>query len=553
MKKIGKKAIIALILLVIAGIYYYVALPAINIHSTGFWGFLIAVVVILLALYAVRKKQKAVDLKQDKKFKFGTYLVGLLIAAFIIGSVLSSPIVNAKKYQQLLTVDTREFTEDIKQVSFDKIPLLDSESAAIIGNRKMGSMVDFASQFEVSDTYTQINFNDVPVRVAPLRYASPIKWLTNQSDGIPAYMKIDMATQTAECVKLTNGTIKYSPYEYFNRNLYRHLRFRYPTYIFDNISFELDEEGTPWWTCSVKKFNIGLFGGETVGRLVLCNAITGETIDYAVEDVPQWVDRVYAPDMLIDLYDYYGTLKHGFLNSVLGQRDCLKTTEGYNYIALDDDVWVYTGVTSVTGDESNVGFVLMNQRTKETRYYAVTGAKEVSAMSSAEGQVQHLGYQATFPLLLNIGNEPTYFLALKDGAGLVKKYAMVNVQKYQVVAIGDTVDACQRQYMTLMKENGIESSVNQENLKEVTGVIERMAEAVVDGNSHYYLVLKGSDVIYDVSVADNLSIIRYQEGDRVTLEYTEGEAVNTVYSVNGETLSIVEETEDSNGMPITEE
>lgn len=553
MKKIGKKAIIALVLLIIAGIYYYVALPAINIHSTGLWGFLIAVVVILLALYAVRKKQKAVDLKQDKKFKFGTYLVGLLIAAFIIGSVLSSPIVNAKKYQQLLTVDTREFTEDIKQVSFDKIPLLDSESAAIIGNRKMGSMVDFASQFEVSDTYTQINFNDVPVRVAPLRYASPIKWLTNQSDGIPAYMKIDMATQTAECVKLTNGTIKYSPYEYFNRNLYRHLRFRYPTYIFDNISFELDEEGTPWWTCSVKKFNIGLFGGETVGRLVLCNAITGETIDYAVEDVPQWVDRVYAPDMLIDLYDYYGTLKHGFLNSVLGQRDCLKTTEGYNYIALDDDVWVYTGVTSVTGDESNVGFVLMNQRTKETRYYAVTGAKEVSAMSSAEGQVQHLGYQATFPLLLNIGNEPTYFLALKDGAGLVKKYAMVNVQKYQVVAIGDTVDACQRQYMTLMKENGIESSVNQENLKEVTGVIERMAEAVVDGNSHYYLVLKGSDVIYDVSVADNLSIIRYQEGDRVTLEYTEGEAVNTVYSVNGETLSIVEETEDSNGMPITEE
>ena len=258
--------------------------------------------------------------------------------------------------------------------------------------------------------------------------------------------------------------------------------------------------------------------------------------------------------MLISLYDYYGTLKHGFLNSVLGQKDCLKTTEGYNYIALDDDVWVYTGVTSVTGDESNVGFVLMNQRTKETRYYAVTGAKEVSAMSSAEGQVQHLGYQATFPLLLNIGNEPTYFLALKDGAGLVKKYAMVNVQKYQVVAIGDTVDACQRQYMTLMKENGIESSVSQENLKEVTGVIERMAEAVVDGNSHYYLVLKGSDAIYDVSVADNLSIIRYQEGDKVTLEYTEGEAVNTVYSVNGEMLSIVEEqTEDSNGMPITEE
>ena len=554
MKKLGKKLLVAFILLVLVGIYYYVALPAINIHSVGFWGFIIALLVLLLVEYAVvRKKRTITELKTDKKFKVGVYFVGIVIAIFIIGAVLSSPIINAKKYQQLLTVNTREFTEDIKQVSFDKIPLLDKDSASIIGNRKMGSMVDYASQFEVSDFYTQINYQDSPVRVSPLRYASAIKWLTNQSEGIPAYMKIDMATQTAECVKLTNGTIKYSPFEYFNRNLYRHLRFRYPTYMFDNISFELDEEGTPYWTCSVKKFNIGLFGGETVGRLVICNAITGETTDYAVEDVPQWVDHVYSSDMLLELYDYYGTLKHGFLNSVLGQKDCLKTTEGYNYIALNDDVWVYTGITSVTGDESNVGFVLINQRTKETRYYEVTGAKELSAMSSAEGQVQHLGYKATFPLLLNIGNEPTYFIALKDVGGLVKKYAMVNVQKYQVVAIGDSVAACQKQYITLMKENGINSEIDVENLKEQTGVIEKIAQAVVDGNSHYYILLKGSDAIFDVSVADNLAIIRYKEGDTVTFEYTEGENdVNTVVTINGETLSITTELEEDSNMSTQE-
>ena len=554
MKRLGKKLLAAFILLVLVGIYYYVALPAINIHSVGFWGFIIALLVLLLVEYAMlRKKRTITELKTDKKFKVGVYFVGIVIAIFIIGAVLSSPIINAKKYQQLLTVDTREFTEDIKQVSFDKIPLLDKDSASIIGNRKMGSMVDYASQFEVSDFYTQINYQDAPVRVSPLRYASAIKWLTNQSEGIPAYMKIDMATQTAECVKLTNGTIKYSPFEYFNRNLYRHLRFRYPTYMFDNISFELDEEGTPYWTCSVKKFNIGLFGGETVGRLVICNAITGETTDYAVEDVPQWVDHVYSSDMLLELYDYYGTLKHGFLNSVLGQKDCLKTTEGYNYIALNDDVWVYTGITSVTGDESNVGFVLINQRTKETRYYEVTGAKEISAMSSAEGQVQHLGYKATFPLLLNIGNEPTYFIALKDVGGLVKKYAMVNVQKYQVVAIGDSVAACQKQYITLMKENGINSEIDVENLKEQTGVIEKIAQAVVDGNSHYYILLKGSDAIFDVSVADNLAIIRYKEGDTVTFEYTEGgNDVNTVVTINGETLSITTELEEDSNMSTQE-
>ena len=75
-------------------------------------------------------------------------------------------------------------------------------------------------------------------------------------------------------------------------------------------------------SCPVKKYNIGLFGGTTIGRVVLCNAITGETKDYAVEDVPQWVDRVYSADLLVELYNYHGTLKHGFFNSVLGQKDC---------------------------------------------------------------------------------------------------------------------------------------------------------------------------------------------------------------------------------------
>lgn len=537
-----KRLLAVICLLLFVGIYYYIALPAINIHSVGIWFFTIGLLLFLLLVYAVKSKKTSYELKHDKFMKLASYSIAVVIGVFIIGSLLSSPIFNSKKYQQLLTVDNREFTEDIKQVSFDKIPLLDRDSASLIGNRKMGSMVDYASQFEVSDYYTQINYNDAPVRVSPLRYASPIKWLTNQSQGIPAYIKIDMATQTAECVKLQNGSIKYSPFEYFNRNLYRHLRFLYPTYIFNNISFELDEEGTPYWSCAVKQFKIGLFGGQTIGRLVLCNAITGETIDYPIDKVPAWVDHVYPASMLISFYDYYGTLKHGFLNSVLGQRDCLKTTEGYNYIALDDDVWVYTGVTSVTGDESIVGFVWMNQRTKETRYYPITGAKEISAMSSAEGQVQHLRYTATFPLLLNIGNEPTYFLTLKDAAGLVKKYAMVNVQRYQVVAIGDSVASCQKQYALLMKENGIQNIAALEEQKEITGKITKIAQAVVDGNSHYYILLDNSNDIFDVPVADNLAIVRYKEGDTVTFEYLQGEQnVHVVASINGELIRVTPE------------
>ncbi len=533
MKKIKKTLIIVIAALILLGIYYYAALPPLNIHSAEVWVFAGIVILLIAGIYIRRKRLNAYEMRESKGLKviLGIFAVG--VAVYLIGALLSSPIVNAKKYQQLLTVETGEFTKDIEELSFDQIPLLDRDSAALLGNREMGSMVDMVSQFEVDDLYSQINYQDRPVRVSPLRYASIIKWLTNNSEGIPAYIKIDMATQDTELVKLDQG-MKYTTSDHFNRNIYRHLRFRYPTYIFNDLSFEVDEEGTPYWICPVKKYNIGLFGGVTIGRVVLCNAITGETEDFAIEDAPQWIDRAFSADLLVELYDYHGTLKHGFLNSVLGQKDCLATTDGYNYLAIDDDVWVYTGVTSITGDQSNVGFVLMNQRTMETRFYEVEGATEASAMASAEGQVQNLHYTATFPLLLNISGEPTYFIALKDDAGLVKMYAMVNVQKYQIVATGDTVSECETEYTSLMYENGIkEVEEDTREIRTVTGPITRIAQAVVEGNSHYYFMIEGSDEIFDVSVVDYIDAIRFDVGDKVTIEYKEGKETNTVLSVNG--------------------
>ncbi|MBQ4282886.1 MAG: CvpA family protein [Lachnospira sp.] len=441
-------AIATIVVLLVAGLYYYIVLPPINIHAPGFWGFVIFIAVVATiavacaaikgtkTVYKPNKKGKGATQGTEIEYKStaGQYafyasiaVTLILVAIFLIGSLLSSELVNASKYQKLMSVETREFEEDIKEVSYDKIPILDKQSATNVGNRVMGSMVDMVSQFEVTNLYTQINYGGKPVRVSPLTYGGVIKWFTNQAEGIPAYIKIDMATQNAECVRLTEG-MKYTEGDHFNRNIYRHLRFNYPTYMFDNINFEIDEEGTPCWICPVKKYNVGLFGGVTIGRVVICNAITGECTDYDISEVPEWVDKVYSAEMLIGLYDYHGTLKHGYWNSVLSQKDCLQTTDGYNYVAMEDDVWVYTGVTSVGQDESNVGFVLMNQRTMETRYYEVAGAEEYSAMSSAEGKVQHLGYTATFPLVLNVGGEPTYFMALKDSAGLVKSYAMLNIE-----------------------------------------------------------------------------------------------------------------------------
>ena len=527
MKK-KSKALIGLVLIIMAGIYYYVTLPAFNLHSSETW-YLLAIFLVLLVFYYLARRGREygirtlMELREDKILKIFLGLIVGLGLVYVVGSVLSSEIVNASAYEKLMTVEEGTFTDDVEELSFDKIPLLDRDTATLLGDRKMGSMVEMVSQFEVDYIYSQINYKDNPVRVSPLKYASLIKWFTNMKDGIPAYIRINMATQNTELVKLKEG-MKYTTSDHFNRNIYRHLRFAHPSYIYGDLSFEIDEDGVPYWVAPVKKFKIGLFGGETVGKVVLCNAITGEMTSYDVEDVPQWVDRVYSADLLVKLFNYYGTLKHGFFNSILSQKDCLSTTDGYNYLALDDDVWMYTGVTSVNGDQSNVGFVLANQRTMETKYYEVEGATESSAMSSAEGQVQNLKYSATFPLLLNISGEPTYFVALKDDAGLVKKYAMVNVQKYQIVAIGDSVSTCQDSYQELLLSNGVkEADKDTRKEEEISGKLEKIAQAVIDGTSHYYLMLEGSDEIYDVSVADFLAVVKLEVGDSVTLKYKDNE------------------------------
>ena len=547
----GLKAVAFVVVAAVAALYYYIELPALTSHAPRCCKFIIFVMLIVTVEVWLMNHRKAAgggryrgnisakEFFSDFKTQAGSVLFKtafvctvILVVLYVAGNILSSPVINASKYQQLLKVETRNFTDDIKEVSYDKIPLLDKDSASIIGTRVMGTMVDMVSQYEVDDMYSQINYKEKPVRVTPLRYGNLIKWFTNHKNGIPAYIRIDMTTQEAECVRLTEG-IKYSKSDHFSRYIYRHLRFAYPTYIFDDINFEIDDNGTPYWVCPVKKYNIGLFGGQTVGRVVLCNAVTGEMTDYSVDEVPTWVDKVYSAELLIDLYDYNGSLKHGFINSVLSQKDCLKTTDGYNYIALEDDVWVYTGITSVGQDNSNVGFVLMNQRTMETRYYEISGAEEYSAMDSAKGRVQNLGYTATFPLIINISGQPTYFMALKDGAGLVKSYAMLNIEKYQNVAIGDSVLQCESNYIKLLKDNGIveEQQPEVKETKKVKDIISKIMPVVIDGNTHMYIMLSQNDSIYDVDVSKYVDIIKYSEGMEITLEYTMDSRLNKVVGI----------------------
>ena len=515
--------------LIFAAVYFYVVLPPINLQAEEFYFFVFLLCAVYCGCAVLTSGFQGTGARGylgfvKKQCTIPFFVVIAMIAAIAIGSLSSWVVLRAGAYSKLLPLTTGDFVTEVEEIRYDQIPMLDSDSAARLGSRKLGELADMVSQFEILPNYTQINYKGRPVRVTSLAYGDLIKWFTNRSNGLPAYIVIDMVTQEAEVVRLDEG-MKYTTAEHFSRNLYRHLRFQYPTMMFDEPVFEIDEEGTPYWVCSRIVKRIGLFGGTDVKGAVLVNAVSGESQYY--EDVPTWVDRLYSSDIIMDQYDYYGQFHNGFLNAYFGQRDVTLTTDGWNYIAINDDVYMYTGVTSVTSDQSNIGFILTNQRTKETRFYPCAGATETSAKSSAQSQVQQMRYSATFPLLLNIADQPTYFMALKGEDGLVKMYAMVNVQQYNIVETGSTVAECEANYRRALADSGLISDGDAEAVpsdqEEISGAIAEIRTAVLDGNSYYFLRLEGQDTFYAVNAAENPLAVILNAGDQVTIAYTAGE------------------------------
>lgn len=550
----GKRALIigAIILVIVVVFSYWWFHPPINIHSTDTWFFigifiLLPVFLILWSRSSAYKKGTAKIERNDRKakrYKWLSYLPVAVVLIGVIGGIASLALFpgNDSKYASILPIEELDFAEDIKQVDYSEIPIIDRDSAAELGARTLGAIPDYVSQFEISNLYSQINYQGNPVRISPLGYADIIKWFNNREEGLPAYVLVNMTTQDTDIVRLGDDSMHYSQSEPLVRNIDRHVQLSYPFYMFDQKSFEIDDEGHPWWICPVKEFTIGLFGGQTISRVVLCDATTGECIDLPVEECPQWVDRVYPAELLIEQYNWYGAYHEGWLNSWLGQQGVVQTTPGtdgqpgYNYIAKDDDVWMYTGVTSATSDSAIVGFVLVNQRTGNAHYYQIAGATEASAMGSAEGQVQHLRYEASFPILININEQPTYFMALKDDKDLPKKFAMIDIQRYQNVAVGDTVEETQKAYIQLLATNGIAgTSEGLEAEKTAKGVIANMAQAVIDGNTHFYIRLEGDNNVYDFVLPSLLEIVGYGVGDEIEFSYFEADTIHVAQAITSDT------------------
>ena len=540
-----------IILSVISGILFtavsfYVMLPAINPASSGFWGYLALVILsfaypFIFSKSGEKKPKKKLDtsfgvvnfdLPSGKIKVFPVILVLIPVAIMILGGIVSSTFFNAKAYAAVIEVKEAVFAQDMKETNeVTNIALMDGDSARIIGNRTLGSLSDVVSQYRISDIYTQINYKNTPKKVANLEHDDFFKWIANREKGVPGYVMVDPVNNTAEYVKLEKP-LKYVDSGYFGDDLMRKIRFDYPTKIFDDfVSFEVDEEGNPHYIISCLMPKVFPFGAMDVSEVIIFDPCTGESEIYAVGDVPAWVDAVYSGNLAEQKYNWHGTLAGGFWNSVIGNKDCKQTTDDFGYIVIGDDVWYFTGVTSVTADESNIGFIISNARTGEYKYYPVVGAEEYSAMRAAEGEVQEKGYVASFPSLINVEGQATYIMVLKDVGGLVKLYALVNVEQYGLVATGQNQAEAMKAYKALLVENGVIDTTTpvlpEVQQTYVQGEISDIKTVTVDGNTLFYVTLNDGNVYRgSVSVEDgvyaNEELVFAKIGDIVTIVISKG-------------------------------
>ncbi len=558
-----KKVIVSLLLTIVAGaVLYYFMLPALNFKALELYIYIAVLIVAYIGIFGVLSKAyfRPEYMEYAKnKVKVPIIMIVVLVVLVGIGYLTGAEIFRARDYAELIDVKEGDFAEEIAEVDFQSVPRLDKDSSNMIATRALGELSDYVSQFVVNSYYsTQINYKGTPVRVQSLDYGDVFKWLKNTKEGIPAYIIVDMTTQKAETVRLEEG-MKYSPAEHFNEYLIRHVRFKYPSLMLGEPSFEIDETGRPYWIVPVLDKTIGLFGGTDVQGAIIVDSITGDTTlvstsldgttklptDKFVTDKEfQWLDQVYSATIVNQQYNYYGKYNNGFWNSIIGQENVRVTSQGYNYLALNDDVYMYTGVTSISSDQSIIGFVLINQRTKEAVYYQQAGALEETARTSAQGKVQQYGYRATFPILLNVSGEPTYFMALKDASELVKMYAMVNVEQSTVVGVGTSLAECTENYAAELQKNGVNVDVDVDSMGqeetpdepkvetvEVKGTVEEIRSVITGGETYFYIKLEGNNSYYKVAVKDAEKIVILNVGDAITFT-VDKDAKGEIITVN---------------------
>lgn len=477
----------------------------------------------------------------NKKYITSGIAVGVL---YFVALIAFSPIFMPSSHRNLIgNVEEIEFSSQINHMDLKQLPIIDKDLAYKLADKKLGEIPSLGSQVTIGDLSLQSVAGQL-YYVGPLEHSSFFKWLTNH-EGTKGYIKVSATNQNdVQLVTELNGEdihLKYIPSAYLFSDLDRYAYFKDMRAGHTDYTFELDDEGNPYWVITRYDNAIGITEQKAIGTEII-NVQTGETNIYDIENTPSWVDRIQPSTYINNYLNKWGELVHGILN--FSDKDKLKPTQGMNIIFNDEVCYYYTGITSVGNDEGLVGFMLTNTRTGETTMYKTSGATEIASMESAEGKVQQYGYTATFPYLINIQSEPTYFMTLKDSNGLVKQYAMVNVKNYNTVAVGDTLQSTLNRYLEALTNTNIslEGSNSEESL---VGEVERIGLVVKEGSSIYDIKIKGQDKLFSVSTETSRSVALTNVGDTVSLKFIKVGDGDYIITNSFENLSLNEETKEN--------
>lgn len=513
---------------IITAVYAFVKLPVLRIDFTSLYYVLAMFFVIAGILNMVfDREEQRFTITNKRNFKIA---IGILAIAVVLPTLASTPVIRAKAYRNLLgTVKESEFTKDVSPVNVNEIRIVDEEMAMKLGDKKLGEVPAIGSVSKLGEFHIQ-KVGEKLYWVAPLVHRDFIKWVTNMS-GTNGYVMVSANDpQDVKLVQKANGEdvkIVYQPDAYILQDLHRHV------YINGGMSkgmadytLEIDDNGKPYWVVSLYEHKVG-FGGANVNGTAIVDAKTGETKFYSIKDTPEWVDRIQPEDFVIDQINSWGVYVNGFINSVISEKGVLKATEGTSLVYGDDDrsYW-YTGITSAGGDESTIGFMLVDSRTKEAKLYKQPGATEMAAMKSAEGSVQEKNYEATFPVMYNILGQPTYVSSLKDKAGLVKRVVFVSVEDYNIVGVGRDKAEAMKNYKDALESGGssLEIDESDEFDKELEGTVKRIAADTKNGNTVYYLTLDTDEgnIFYATSkISKELPLTK--EGDKIKITFSKDE------------------------------
>ncbi|WP_038299041.1 hypothetical protein [Metaclostridioides mangenotii] len=513
----------------VVALYAFVKLPVISFNFTSTIS--VGVIFFVIAGFLDMMLDKGETTSKTAKYNF-TIAIGLAVIMFVIPFITTTPILHAKSYRNLIgEVKESEFTNDISPVSVNDIRLVDEEMARKLGDKKLGEVPAIGSVSKLGKFHVQ-NVDGELYWVAPLVHRDIIKWATSLS-GSSGYVKVSASNpQDVQLVqKVGNRDIKivYQPEAYLHQDLQRHLYIHGVINVgMSDFTLEIDDDGMPYWVVSLYKNKIGFGGSNAVGTAIV-DAETGEIKRYSVEDTPKWVDRIQPSEFVTNQIADWGLYVNGFINSMFSEKGVLVPTEGISLVYGDDNksYW-YTGITSSGGDESTIGFMLIDSRTKEAKLYKQPGATELAAMKSAEGNVQEKNYEATYPIMYNILGNPTYVSSLKDKAGLVKRVAFISVEDYNVLGIGENKNEALRNYKEALESKGNDLVIdnNADGIKDNTieGIVTRISPDVKGGNTSYYITIDSKvDVIFKETSKISNKLPLTQVGDKVSINYEKAE------------------------------